>query len=165
MVVKIRKVFDTFMAVVLLVSALNMQVWAATPQEQNSNVEVLDARVFEYVNESGISTYATKFDTASIAISYYSDSGMVVLILTYVNGVASVVGVKDILIQAKSGSNWVTVATSAGGEVTNAQGMGCEVTYAGAIEGVTYRVVCTHYADYEGYRELYHESVGMECKY
>lgn len=162
---KIRKFINVLMSAVLLVSTLNSQVLAATTSETVSEVVVLDAKIYEYVSDSEISTYATKFDTATITISYHSAIGMDVMILTYVNGVASVVGVKDILIQAQSGSNWVTVATSAGGEMTDVQGMGCAVTYAGAVEGVTYRVVCTHYADYEGYRELYHESAGMVCQY
>lgn len=162
---KVKRLIGAWVALILLISSFGMQALAASPMQTESNVVVLDADIFECVNDSGISAYATIFDKATITISYHSDSGMQVLILTYVNGVASVVGVKDILIQAKSGSNWVTVATSAGGELTNVQGMGCEVTYAGAVEGVTYRVVCTHYADYEGYRELYHESEGLECKY
>ena len=169
MVKRIRKMLNALVMTLLLVSTIGSQVFAAVPTEIVAASKMdsikLDATVFQCFDDSGISTCATTFNKATITISYHSDSGMQVLILTYVNGVASVVGVKDISIQAKSGSNWVTVATSAGGELTNVQGMGCEVTYAGAVEGVTYRVVCTHYADYEGYRELYHESEGFECKY
>ena len=161
----IKRMRNIFVTTLLLVSMLCTQVFATVNTEFDSEVEVLDTRIFEYVNDTGISTYATTFNTATITISYDKDTGMEVLILTYVNGVASVVGVKDILIQAKSGSSWVTVATSPGGELTNVQGMGCEVTYAGAVEGVTYRVVCTHYANYEGYRELYHESEGFKCQF
>ena len=162
---RLRKMLKGVVTTLLLVSTLSMQVFAASSAESNSDVVELEATVFEYSDSSGISTYATIFQDASITISYHSSVGMEVLILTALNGVGTVVGVKDIKIQAKSGNSWVTVATSAGGEVTNARGMGCEVTYAGAIEGVTYRVVCTHYGNYEGYRELYHESVGMVCEY
>ena len=162
---KLSKLAKTLVITLLLISVWSTQVVAASPDTMSPEVVDLDATIYEYTNESGISTYATIFQDASITITYHSSVGMEVVILTYVNGTASVVGVKDIKIQAKSGNSWVTVATSAGGEVTNARGMGCEVTYAGAIEGVTYRVVCTHYANYEGYRELYHESVGMVCDY
>ena len=162
---KLSKLAKTLVITLLLISVWSTQVVAASPDTMSPEVVDLDATIYEYTNESGISTYATIFQDASITITYHSSVGMEVVILTYVNGTASVVGVKDIKIQAKSGNSWVTVATSAGGEVTNARGMGCEVTYAGAIEGVTYRVVCTHYANYEGYRELYHESVGMVCEY
>ena len=162
---KLSKLAKTLVIILLLISVWSTQVVAASPDTMSPEVVDLDATIYEYTNESGISTYATIFQDASITITYHSSVGMEVVILTYVNGTASVVGVKDIKIQAKSGNSWVTVATSAGGEVTNARGMGCEVTYAGAIEGVTYRVVCTHYANYEGYRELYHESVGMVCDY
>lgn len=165
MIKEVKKMFNVFVTTLLMVATLSTQVFAATPSNAVSGVEELNATVYEYVKESEISTYATTFDTATITISYHSSTGMEVLILTYVNGVASVVGVKDILIQMKSGNDWITVATSDGGELSNVQGMGCEITYAGAIEGQTYRVVCTHYADYEGYRELYHESGGMLCRY
>lgn len=163
--IKFSKSLKVLVTTLLLVSTLGSQVLAAESGGLQSNVEELDAIIYEYVNDSGISTCETLFYDASITFAYYSDTGLDAMILTSVNGVASVVGVKDIKIQAKNGNSWVTVATSAGGELTNAQGMGCRVTYSGVIEGVTYRVVCTHYADYEGYRELYHESGGLVCQY
>ncbi len=160
---KSSKIFRVLIVTMLLTALMGTQVLAAENDVQA--IPVLEAFVYEYTTENGISARGTVFNTATIAIAFDPSYGMYIGILTHLNGIGSVVGVKDILIQEKQGNAWVTVATSAGGEVTNAAGIGCELYYPGAQSDKFYRVICTHYGDYEGYRELYHESEAFRCIY
>ena len=91
---------------------------------------------------------------------------MYVVIHTDLNKTGSIVGVKDIKIQKKNILGiWTTVATSSGGEVTNASGCSVSVTYPGAVKGETYRVTCVHYGNVDEYRELEHETEAITCAY
>ena len=125
-----------------------------------TEVTQLECQVYEkeYIDNS--LARATTFIDTSIGISY-SSSGMFITIDTIMNKTASVVGVKDIQVQIQNGDDWVTVATSTGGELTNTGSCCVELNYTGAIVGQTYRVTCIHYANVDGYRELYHETAGV----
>ena len=68
--------------------------------------------------------------------------------------VASVIGVKDIKVQQKMWYGWKTVMTSNGGENYNQEVFGGDLTYPDAVNGKTYRVICTHYANYDVYEEV-----------
>lgn len=44
--------------------------------------------------------------------------------------------------------------TSNGGENYNQEVFGGDLTYPDAVNGKTYRVICTHYANYDVYEEV-----------
>ena len=134
--------------------------------QENADIEKLECQVIECnTSSSNSSTRTTTFVDNTISISYTRADGMYAAITTGMNITASVVGAKDIKVQIKNGNDWITVATSDGGELYNTTTCILTFSYSGVIEGQTYRVVCTHYGDVDGYRELYHESSGFKCVY
>ena len=151
-----------FSAIVLSTVFVNMAFAAENLNE--SNIPVLEAEVQALETDTNSMVRSTTFADATIDIQY-SASGMSISITTSMTKTASVVGVKDIEIQIKSGSSWVTVATSTGGELYDVLGCVVDLTYTGSVQGETYRVVCTHYGNVDGYRELYHETAGFKCVY
>ena len=159
----LKRIICTLLTAILVNASCIVPVLAA---EEVEGVELEAAVISTHeASENGeIESRSTTFSDTSIAISY-SSAGMYVTIDTDLNRTGSVVGVKDIKIQRQDGSSWTTVATSSGGETTNAIGCTIALTYTGAIKGETYRVTCVHYGNVDEYRELYHESVGVKCTY
>lgn len=160
---KMKRMISLLLSAIML-STLFINVALAAENSSDADVVVLQAVVQEYVPDINSTARATTFADNSIDVSF-SSSGMSITISTSMTLNASIVGVKDIEIQLKNGNDWVTVATSAGGGVTDAMGCAVELTYTGAIYGEYYRVVCTHYGYVDEYRELYHESAAMRCIY
>ena len=48
--------------------------------------------------------------------------------------------------------------TSSGAENQNQDILVCGVTYPDAVNGKTYRVICTHYANYDVYEEVVNDT-------
>ena len=71
---------------------------------------------------------------------------------------SSVIGVKDIKVQQKMWYGWKTVMTSDGAENQNASLFIAGLTYPDAVNGKTYRVICTHYANYDVYEETVNDT-------
>lgn len=117
----------------------------------------IEATVVGHDGGASVGARSTTFTGAAITLSF-SSAGMSVTIDTDMNDTASVVGVKDIKVQLKSGNDWITVATSTGGEVSGYSGCSVSFTYSGAVKGKTYKICCTHYGNVDGYRELYQET-------
>lgn len=67
---------------------------------------------------------------------------------------SSVIGVKDIKVQQKMWYGWKTVMTSSGAENYNEDMFMAGLIYPDAVNGKTYRVICTHYANYDVYEEV-----------
>lgn len=158
----LKKIVCTFFATILFNVSLVVPVLAAEGLEV-VELESTVTAVYDSLSQ-GIQPRSTTFLDTSITIGY-DEEGMHVAICTDLNGVGSVVGAKDINVQIKNGSSWTTVATSAGGGVTDATGCIISFTYADAVKGETYRVTCIHYGNVDEYRELYHESEGFKCTY
>lgn len=159
----LKKIACTLLTAILFNASIATPVLAA---EQTDVVE-LEATITTYDLSSfeGIESRSTTFTNTAIDIRFESD-GMHIVIHTGTSMTASVIGVKDIEIQKKGIFGiWSTVATSTGGEAYNISNCAASLTYTGAVEGETYRVTCTHYADVDGYRELYHETEGLTCAY
>ena len=133
--------------------------------QEETPVMQLDCQVLENNVESNSSVRSTTFIDTSVEVGYSKTEGMIVYITTSMNTTASVVGVKDIEIQIENGNDWVTVATCTGGESSNTTSCIISLIYPNPIEGKKYRVVCTHYGNVDGYRELYHETNGFKCVY
>lgn len=160
---KMKRMISLLLSAIML-STLFINIAFAAEASSDTDVVVLEAVVREYTPGTNSTARSTTFSDNSIDVSF-SSSGMSITITTSMVGIASVVGVKDVEIQLKNGNDWVTVATSTGGELYNTLGCAVTCTYTGVIYGEYYRVVCTHYADVDGYRELYHESAAMRCIY
>ena len=72
--------------------------------------------------------------------------------------ISSVIGVKDIKVQQKMWYGWKTVLTSDGAENYNEDIFVAGLTYPDAVNGKTYRVLCTHYANYDVYEEVVNDT-------
>ncbi len=163
---RVKKAICAALLSVLMLSSYSMEIFAATPQETTAaEVEVMDAQVVSSTQLPEVVPYATVFADASITVSF-SSAGMHITICTGMNGIASVVGVKNIVVERKTDwFGWQVGAGADGGEVYNATTAYCTMTYTGAVVGETYRVSCIHYGDVDGYRELESQTSGYECRY
>lgn len=159
----LKKVTNLLLSAIML-STLFINVAFAAENSEETDVVALEAVVQEYTPNVNSAARSTTFANATVDVQF-SSSGMSITISTGMTKMASVVGVKDIEIQLKNGNDWVTVATSTGGELYDTWGCAVDLLYTGAIYGEYYRVVCTHYGDVDGYRELYHETGSMRCIY
>lgn len=163
-----KRIIGFVVAAVLMLGVNPVEVSAAFVNEekvqtQANEIEVLQATITGSNEMPEIVPYATVFNVASVS-AVYDEAGMHIDIITTMNGVASVVGVKDIEIQKKTWyGGWTTVATSTGGESYNVMTSVCSLTYTGTVAGETYRVVRTHYGNVDGYRELSGETGGFLC--
>ena len=153
-----------FIATLSLLSVLVLFNGVFAFAKEEESVQKLECQVLEGNTEVNSSARSTTFIDTSIDISY-SANGMYVAITTGMNSTASLVGAKDIKVQIQNGSDWVTVAVSDGGEAYNTTSCVLTFTYPDSILGQTYRVVCTHYGNVDGYREMYHETNGFKCVY
>ena len=156
-----KKVLTVIMSMIILFSSVSTEVFAT--ETMGEYVVVLDSSVI-ICEGTGQNVRSTTFSDTSIDVGLTS-SGMDITIYSTTNQLCSVVGVKDIEVQMKSGSKWVTVATATSGEATNTYGMGVHFTYPDAIYGATYRIYCVHYANGDEYRELEHTSIEFKFIY
>ena len=158
----LKKITCTILTVILINASLCIPVLAA----EEADVVLLESMVTAIDVQSGLylESRSTTFIDTSINMSFSAD-GMYVAIHTDMSKTASVVGVKDIEVQKKGLFGWTTVATVEGGEAYNVGGCVVSFTYTGAEYEEIYRVTCTHYGDVDGYRELYHETLGYTCIY
>ena len=147
-----KKILTVLMSTLILLSSVSTEVFAN--ENAVEQVVVLESTVVPYEG-TGLNARSTTFTDNSIDV-YCSSIGMEVTIYSITNHLCSVVGVKDVEVQLKNGSNWVTVATSGPAEETNTHGMGMTFTYEDAIYGATYRIYCVNYANGDEYRELEH---------
>ncbi len=163
---RVKKAICAALLSVLMLSSYSMEIFAATPQETTAaEVEVMDVQVVSSTQLPDVVPYATTFVDASITVSF-SSAGMYIVCCTGMNGTASVVGVKDIVVERKTDwFGWQVVAVASGGEDYNCTTVSCSMIYTGAVVGETYRVSCIHYGDVDGYRELESQTSGYECRY
>ncbi len=169
---RVVKSLSSILLSLLIVSNFCMEAYAAS-QENNiieeraqleREVDQLECTVIGYSQVPEIVPYATFFADASITISFDSE-GMHIGICTGMNGVASVVGVKDIEVHRKKLFGYELVAVADGGEVYDTATALTSMVFTGAVQGEKYRVVCTHYGDVDGYRELYAETDWITCNF
>ena len=151
---KIKRIISLALTAVCLAAVPCTEIAAAeTNAVAVEEVEVLEATVRALPGSENMPMLRTMFSQCFVTVECTS-AGMIVEVRVGTTGVASYIGVKDIKIQKKVWYGWSTVATSSGGEVADAIAMTCNVTYANAEKGETYRVLCTYYADVNGYDEL-----------
>ena len=134
-------------------NSLTVRAESMTDAEDVVDVEVLEATVIEDAElPSGVTPYTM---LASCIISVSGDTaGMHISVITGAVGTASVIGVKDVRIQKKGWfGTWTTVATCSGTESYDRGTTGIDILYPNAEKGATYRILCVHYADVDGYTE------------
>ena len=106
----------------------------------------------------------TLFD-CEIIMAFRADEGLCMTFTTSCAGSAKVIGVKDIKVQQKMWYGWKTVLTSEGAESYDSAIFGADLVYPDAIKDKTYRVICTHYADVDGYEEVVNDTGAFKYTY
>ena len=161
---KMQKILSVLVMVALLTEMLGFTSMAAgtdglqEQQDENTVVEVLEAKVIEGNDlSSGISPYTMLAD-CTIVVSGASD-GMHIDISTGVVGTASELGIKDVKIYKKNWyGGWDYVAYSNGGKAKNCGTMLINILYENAVKDATYKITCVHYGNVDGYIEGSHDS-------
>ena len=157
---KVKRILSVLMIAALLtqVSGFNSYAAGAETEENDIEVEVLEAKIIEEGEwNSGISLYTMLVDCKIIVCR--KDDGMCINLTVGTTKTASVLGVKDIKIwQKNSQGKWDLVATSNGGESYNCASGGVSVTYPNAVLGATYKITCVHYGDVNGMEEYSNDS-------
>lgn len=163
---KVTKVGRQFLygmvAAVFLTGSIGFTSFASgverTAEIAEEGIEVLEATIVDEINlPSGTNPY-TMLANCIISVTG-DDEGMHIGISSGVVGTGSVVGVKDIKVQKKNWLGiWSTVAVCSGGESYNCGTMGINILYANAERGATYRILCVHYGDVDGYTETENNS-------
>lgn len=156
----LRHMLSMVLAAVLLMGTPVLEVNAASGDGSlDQRVEVLEAEV----SVLGTDAPVTRTMITNDAIVFGTDSqGMVITIVTATSQKASVIGVKDVKIYKKVWYGWKEVATSSGGEALDCVSMCVTIHYNNAEKGETYKVICVHYGDVDGYDEYEHESSGYK---
>lgn len=126
----------------------------------NENVKELNAELVDFSKETPdgmeAALRATTFSETDIVITMGSGE-MTIDLSTATTKLASRIGVKDIKIQKSVWYGWDTLYTSNGGELTGVSTAVYRITCS-AEDGATYRILCTHYADVDGYKEYANDS-------
>lgn len=163
MKLRVKKIVALLLAVTAMLSLPMQSVKAA--EDLGNSVQILPCTIVALNDQVwNNSTRATTFSDTTINVSC-SSAGMYIAIFTSMTKEASVVGVKDIVVQRKVGFWWETVATASGGEVYNSTGLALNMTYTGAVYNETYRISCVHYGNVDGYRELEHTTENFKFVY
>lgn len=132
------------------------------------------AKESEETNESTTITAASTYDSQVQPLTTMTDCEIVLaftgngLEMTFSTSsfkISSVIGVKDIKVQQKMWYGWKTVFTSDGAENYNQDVFLGDLTYPDAVDGKTYRVTCTHYANYDVYEEVKNDTGAFKFVY
>lgn len=158
----LRKVLSMALFAMMLVggaSATSMNVCAAeVTHSENAEKDILRAELIEVVEvDNGNINARTMLTNCMINVSC-SEAGMHIEIITGTMGMASVIGVKDIVIQQKVWYGWKTIATGSGGEDTDCTLMGLTINYPNVEVGETYRITCVHYGTVDTYSEVQNDT-------
>ena len=136
-------------------SGLKVQAEESMQSEMKS-VDVTIANKEVGYNAFGVQPLTTLFDCETILA--FTTKGLEMTFTTSAAEVSSVIGVKDIKVQQKMWYGWKTVMTSDGAENHNEAVFGADLIYPDAVNGKTYRVICTHYANYDVYEEVVNDT-------
>ena len=151
-----------------LIFAFSVPVQEAHAEEanlnENSTMKVTVTNMSPEYSISDVQPVTTLFD-CEIIMAFKMDEGLCMTFTTSCAGTASVIGVKDIKVQQKMWYGWKTVLISDGAEDYNAAIFAADLKYADAIKDRTYRVICTHYADLDGYEEVVNDTGAFKFTY
>ena len=154
--------------VLALIFAFSVPVQQAHAEEAYSNentiIKVAVANMNPEYGISDVQPITTLFD-CEIIMAFKMDEGLCMSFTTTSIGIASVIGVKDIKVQQKMWYGWKTVLASDGTEFYDCSSFGADLKYPDAIKDRTYRVICTHYADVDGYEEVVNDTGAFKFTY
>ena len=151
-----------------LIFAFSVPVQEAHAEEaylnEDTTMKVTVTNMSPEYSISDVQPVTTLFD-CEIIMAFKMDEGLCMTFTTSCAGTASVIGVKDIKVQQKMWYGWKTVITSDGAENYNEPIFAAGLKYADAIKDRTYRVICTHYADVDGYEEVVNDTGAFKFTY
>ena len=151
--------------VLALLFAFSVPVQQAHAEEAYQNEDTtIKVTVTNMSPKYDVKPITTLFD-CEIIMAFKMDEGLCMSFTTTSIGIASVIGVKDIKVQQKMWYGWKTVLTSDGTEFYNCSSFGADLKYPDAIKDRTYRVICTHYADVDGYEEVVNDTGAFKFTY
>lgn len=158
-----RTIVAFLLALLFAVSAPAQEVRAEEYNENTTHTFIVASETQEY-DSFGVQPVTTLVN-CQIIMAFSADEGLVMTFTTSCVGVAKVIGVKDIKVQQKMWYGWKTVLVSDGAESADRGSFGANLTYSDAIKDKTYRVICTHYADYDGYEEAVNDTGAFKFTY
>lgn len=158
-----RTIVAFLLALFFAVSAPAQEVQAEEYNENTTLTVVVANKTPEY-DPYGVQPLTTMFN-CQIIMAFSADEGLVMTFTTSCVGLAKVIGVKDIKVQQKMWYGWKTVLVSDGAESVDRASFAADLTYPDAIKDKTYRVICTHYADYDGYEESVNDTGAFKFTY
>ena len=158
-----RTIVAFLLAILFAVSAPTQEVQAEEYNENTTLTVVVANKTPEY-DPYGVQPLTTLFD-CEIIMAFRADEGLCMTFTTSCAGDAKVIGVKDIKVQQKVWYGWKTVFISDGAESYDSAIFGADLVYPDAIKDKTYRVICTHYADVDGYEEVVNDTGAFKFTY
>lgn len=159
----LQKVFAMALTAVILLGIPCFSVEAAETDSGEGAAVQLEWIPDENVGEGGPVCY-TLLSDCTVEFSSYAD-GLYIHIATWASKEASVVGVRDIVLEEKRLLGWHPVATCDGGEAYDTTYYGGSFTYEDAVYNKKYRVTCTHYGTVDSPAEVYHETIAYTYNY
>ena len=158
-----RTIVAFLLALLFAVSAPAQEVRAEEYNENTTHTFIVASETQEY-DSFGVQPVTTLVN-CQIIMAFSADEGLVMTFTTSCVGLAKVIGVKDIKVQQKMWYGWKTVLVSDGAESVDRASFAADLTYPDAIKDKTYRVICTHYADYDGYEESVNDTGAFKFTY
>ena len=159
-----RTIIAFLLAMFFAISASAQGVRAEDYNNEGSTLTVAVTNKTQEYDLLKVQPITTLFD-CEIIMAFRADEGLCITFTTSCAGAAKVIGVKDIKIQQKMWYGWKTVATSAGTEGYDQAIFAADLVYPDAIKDKTYRVICTHYADVDGYEEVVNDTGAFKFTY
>lgn len=159
-----RTIVAFLLALLFAVSVPTQEVQAAEYNNENTTLTVVVANKMQEYEALSVQPRTTMFN-CQIIMAFSADEGLVMTFTTSCAGLAKVIGVKDIKVQQKMWYGWKTVLVSDGTESYDRSSFAADLTYSDAIKDKTYRVICTHYADYDGYEEAENDTGAFKFTY
>ena len=146
------RILAIFMIMIFAIPSQGMKACAKErTDEQWNDVTVTTMNKEAGYDSQGVRPLTTMVDCEIVLA--FTTNGLEMTFTTSSYKVSSVIGVKDIKVQQKMWYGWKTVFASDGAESYDEDIFGIELTYPDAVDGKTYRVTCTHYANYDVYEE------------
>ena len=152
------------LAMFFAVSAPAQEVRAEGYDNEGSMLTVAVANKTQEYDLLKVQPITTLFD-CEIIMAFRADEGLCMTFTTSSAGPAKVIGVKDIKVQQKVWYGWKTVFISDGTESNDRSTFAADLVYPDAIKDKTYRVICTHYADVDGYEEAVNDTGAFKYTY
>ena len=159
-----RAIVAFLLAMFFVVSTPAQEVRAEGYNNEGSTLTVVVTNKTQEYDLLKVQPITTLFD-CEIIMAFRADEGLCMTFTTSCAGDAKVIGVKDIKVQQKVWYGWKTVFTSEVAESYDCSIFGADLVYPDAIKDKTYRVICTHYADYDGYEEAVNDTGAFKFTY